>query len=414
MIKQVGKIKKNKLRFTHLPISYGTENNKRQYVIVLLENVETGVIIPHPLTEFLLQYRHLELSSITQKAYIMEQFLNFLIANLDIYNLKDLSYITLQHGDDFLNEVADGNLGTKNSLKKDTVLAAENVLKYFYKFLVEKQLLNLISYNDISRFIYTSESGQERMRSPFSVRYPSNKSISKLTTIPFSLILPFIDLARIETPDIAFGVYLEIFGGLRISEIINISRNGIELIGRDAINGMNINLKERYYNKRLKNKNGKGGVKKPRTQYILPITDYLFELYRAHNELIKNYNNTDAMFINKSGLPMSEKDYRYRFIKLKSKFIQRLTDLNEPYFKSYALTLKSKKWGSHICRGTFSQLVSDYCKNPTEVAVLRGDGSYESVFPYLQGSFQIQSSINKALKESYENLNVGVSLWEKY
>lgn len=410
MIKEVNEsmLKNNKIRFTHLPVSYGVNDNERQHVILLLENIETGVVIPHPITEFLMQYRDLELSSITQKAYVVEQFLNYLISNLDIYKLKNLSDITLKHGEDFLNEMADGNLGSEKSIKKDTVKASEDVLKYFFKFIVEKEILNSVSYNDISRYIYTTDNGKEHIRSPFSVRYPSKRSMPKLTTLPFSLILPFIDLARIEAPDIAFGIYLEIFGGLRISEIINISRNGIELIGRHALNGMNIDLVERNYNKRLKNKNGKGGVKRPRNQYILPIMDYLCELYENHLELIKDKNNTDAMFINRDGNPMSEKNYRDRFTKLKKKFIQRLADLDEPYYKSYAITLKGKKWNSHICRGVFSQLISDYCKNATEVAVLRGDRSYASVFPYLQGSLQIQSSINEALKESYENLRIGV------
>lgn len=410
MLKEVSqrRLEKNKIRFTHLPINYGVANNQRQHVILLIENIETGVVMPHPLTEFLMQYRDLELSSITQKVYVIEQFLNFLISNLDIYNLKKLSDITLQHGEDFLNEIADGKLGSEKAIQKDTVKASENVLKYFYKFLIEKEILSSVSYNDISRYIYTGDNGQERMRSPFSVRYPSKRRTSKLTTLPLSLILPFIDLARIETPDIAFGIYLEIFGGLRISEIINISRNGIELIGRQALNGINVDLIERNYNNRLKNKNGKGGVKRSRNQYILPIMDYLCELYENHLELIKDKNNTDAMFINRDGNPMSEKNYRDRFDKLKKIFIQRLTDLDEPYFKSYAITLNSKKWSSHICRGVFSQLISDYCKNPTEVAVLRGDKSYESVFRYLQGSFQVQSSINEALQQSYENLRIGV------
>lgn len=393
----------NKIRFTHLPINYGG-NNKRYHVILLLENIETCVTIPHPLTEFLLQYIHLELSSITQKAYVIEQFLNYLIDNLDVYNLKNLSDITLQHGEDYLNEISNGNLGSAKLIKKDTVIASENVLKYFYKFLVEKEILNSVSYRDISRYIFTGENGRERMRSPFSVKYPPNKSASKLTTIPFSLILPFIDLARLETPDIGFGVYLQIFGGLRISEVINISRNSIELIGRHASNGMNIDLKERDYNNRLKNKNGKGGVKRPRNQYILPIMDYLNKLYETQIEFIKDKNYTDAMFINNEGKPMSEKNYRDRFNKLKKIFIRRLSDSKEPYFKSYSITLSSKKWSSHICRGSFSQLISNYGKNPTEVAVLRGDRSYESVFPYLQGSFEIQTALSRALRESYENI----------
>ena len=292
MLKEVSqcRLEKSKIRFTHLPINYGAANNQRQHVILLIENIETGVVMPHPLTEFLSQYRDLELSSITQKVYVVEQFLNFLISNLDIYNLKKLSDITLQHGEDFLNEIADGKLGSEKAIQKDTVKASENVLKYFYKFLIEKEILSSVSYNDISRYIYTVDNGKERMRSPFSVRYPSKRSTPKLTTLPLSLILPFIDLARIETPDIAFGIYLEIFGGLRISEIINISRNGIELIGRHALNGINVDLIERNYNNRLKNKNGKGGVKRSRNQYILPIMDYLCELYENHLELIKDKN----------------------------------------------------------------------------------------------------------------------------
>lgn len=56
MLKEVSqrRLEKSKIRFTHLPINYGVANNQRQHVILLIENIETGVVMPHPLTEFLM------------------------------------------------------------------------------------------------------------------------------------------------------------------------------------------------------------------------------------------------------------------------------------------------------------------------------------------------------------------------
>ncbi|MDT8718890.1 hypothetical protein IAI10_19750 [Clostridium sp. 19966] len=401
------KRRSSNLRFTHRSVLIGEAGNKDYRVILMLKNIGTGIVVAHPLTEFFSSFNNLEHSSIVKKANTVVPFLNYIFFdNYKIYKLKNISELEFEHGVDFLNYLGKEEIKGKK-LDKLTILAAESILKQFYYFLAEKNILNYISLEQftISKYENDSTGKKEYIKSPFkNVRYPRRKRTNSLKSIPKELILAFIDLAILEVPDIALGIYFQIFGGLRISEVINISSYGIELIGTNGTGGMIINLKRRFFREDILNNSGKGGVKKERYQPIIPILDLLPHLYSIHMKKINKNKNEEALFLNRDGKPMTEKSYRNRFDRLKKKFINCLESNNNPQLKIYSLTIRTKKWSSHIGRGTFSKLVADYTKNPTELAILRGDSSYEAVFTYLQGSFGVKESLNKVMSEFYDNL----------
>lgn len=400
------KQKKN-IRYIHKSVLVGRKGQERYRVMIMLENKNTGIKVPHPLTEFLSNYNHLEHSSVIQKANYVIPFLNYIFFNDNqSYKLKSLSDITFEHGVDFLNDFSKGNIG-RNIPNRDTVKIAEKVLTQFYEFLLEKNLLN----NSQTMLLCTAEFYHQNKgwikykKSPFKgVCYPRNKRSNKLSSIPMELVIAFIDIAIIETPDIVLGIYFQLFGGLRVSEAINLSKNCIELIGPNGIYGMNLDLKKRYFRKNIVNNNGKGGVKKPRLQYIMPIGNILPKLYARHLEIYHKKINHEALFINRNNEAMSVCSYYDKFNRLKKAFINSLVKSENPQLKSYAIVLLSKKWSTHIGRGTFSKLVADYTKNPTELAVMRGDTAYESALPYIQGSFGVQKAIEKVMSNFYSDL----------
>ena len=398
---------KKSIRYIHKSVLVGRKGQEKYRVIIMLENKNTGIKVPHPLTEFLSNYNYLEHSSVIQKANYVIPFLNYIFFNEDqSYKLKALSDITFEHGVDFLNDLSLGNIG-RNIPNRDTVKIAERVLTQFYEFLLEKNLLN----NSQTMLLCTAEFYHQNKgwikykKSPFKgVCYPRNKRNNKLSSIPMELVIAFIDIAIIEAPDIALGIYFQIFGGLRVSEAVNLSKNCIELIGSNGVNGMNLDLKKRYFRKDLVNNNGKWGVKKPRLQYIMPIGNMLPKLYARHLTMYHKNNNHEALFINRNNEAMSGSSYYDKFNRVKKAFINSLVISENPHLKSYAIVLLSKKWSTHIGRGTFSKLVADYTKNPTELAVMRGDTSYESALPYIQGSFGVQEAIEKVMSNFYSDL----------
>ncbi len=408
MVLEVCFEKRKNIRFTHKSILVGGKDHERYRVILLLENKKTGVKVPHPLTEFFSKYNNLEHSSIVQKANYIVPFLNYTFLNNNNYRLKSLSEITFQHGVDFLNEFSAGKIG-RSCPNRDTVKSAERVLTQFYEFMLEKGLLSNSEEMILStgQFYHQIRGVMIYKKSPFrGVVYPRNKRKNKLTSIPMELIKEFLDLAILETPDIALGIYFQLFGGLRMSEVINLSKNSIELIGYNGQNGMNLDVRERYFRKDIINNNGKWGVKKPRSQYVIPIDGLLSKLYAKHMDTYHKGNCHEALFINKNNEAMSGSSYYDKFLRLKKAFIKNLSDNENPRLKAFAIVLLSKKWSTHICRGTFSKLVADYSKNPTELAVLRGDSSYESVFPYIQGSFGVEEAIKNVMWNFYEKLLV--------
>ncbi|MBU3156347.1 hypothetical protein [Clostridium estertheticum] len=400
------KQKKN-IRYIHKSVLVGRKGQERYRVMIMLENKNTGIKVPHPLTEFLSNYNHLEHSSVIQKANYVIPFLNYIFFNDNqSYKLKSLSDITFEHGVDFLNDFSKGNIG-RNIPNRDTVKIAEKVLTQFYEFLLEKKLLNnsQIMLLCTAEFYHQNKGWIKYKKSPFKgVCYPRNKRSNKLSSIPMELVIAFIDIAIIETPDIVLGIYFQLFGGLRVSEAINLSKNCIELIGPNGIYGMNLDLKKRYFRKNIVNNNGKGGVKKPRLQYIMPIGSILPKLYARHLEIYHKNKNHEALFINRNNEAMSVCSYYDKFNRLKKAFINSLVKSENPQLKSYAIVLLSKKWSTHIGRGTFSKLVADYTKNPTELAVMRGDTAYESALPYIQGSFGVQKAIEKVMSNFYSDL----------
>jgi len=400
---------KNNIRFIHKSVLVGRKGQERYRVMIMLENKNTGIKIPHPLTEFFSNYNYLEHSSVVQKANYVVPFLNYIFFNHNhdqSYKLKSLSDITFEHGVDFLNDFSKGNIG-RSIPNKSTVKTAERVLTLFYEFLLEKNILN----NSETMLLYTAEFYHQDKgvikytKSPFKgVCYPRNKRSNKLSSIPIELVLAFINIAIIETPDIALGIYFQLFGGLRMSEVINLSKNCIELIGPNGVYGMNLDLRKRYFRKDIVNHNGKWGVKKPRLQFVMPIGEMLPKLYNSHLETNHKINNHEALFINRNNKSMSGDSYYDKFSRLKKKFINALVKSENPHLKSYAIVLLSKKWSTHIGRGTFSKLVADYSKNPTELAVMRGDTGYESALPYIQGSFGVQKAIEKVMSNFYSDL----------
>src|SRR5699024_12821140 len=113
------------------------------------------------------------------------------------------------------------------------------------------------------------------------------------------LIYEFIEEARRVSPDIAFGIALQIFAGLRRGEVVNLTT---ATVPTDFLSGSNyIAILDNQYRlfKHLKS-TIKEQVNKPRLQPVL-LSSYLREIYVIHmkmNDKVKKVNPYDFLFVN--------------------------------------------------------------------------------------------------------------------
>lgn len=330
-------------------------------------------------------------------------FLNFILDNKKIFNIQSFSDLTFSHGTEFLNHLAINKKIAYKSIK----LYARTLTK-FYEYLANKELLTNVNKYDFNKFkiIDAKNSIKETHTiSPFDgVLYPSVSRNEILHDIRPEFITTFLNTAIYETPEIALGVYFQIFGGLRTGEAVNVSRKQITLVGAYGSHGMSIKLQEQFLRKDIKDSSGSSQVKKDRIQVIFKFADYLPKIYERHLLKYPSSIYKDVLFVNKNGKPMTGNNYRYYFEKLKKAFIKNLKAMNDAEITSYAIYIEHKKWSTHIGRGIFSNILASYSNNPVEVAKGRGDDNLGSSLSYVYNSEHMRDKINNELQLMYDKL----------
>ena len=203
----------------------------------------------------------------------------------------------------------------------------------------------------------------------------------------------FIDYARKHYPHIALGVTIQICGGLRQGEIVNLTIDSAEL--NRAKNYMTLSIQDRqdelFADRGIDTRYSQ--VKKPREgQPVFNFNGELFDIWDKH---IKDLNNNpkrkhfNALFLDSYGQPMTAQVYQKEFHKLKWEFIKFLEDKCNKV--ALADEFKIKSWGSHIGRHIFTNhlIKKGYLKNimgqhsSQLLMILRGDSSVKSSETYL-------------------------------
>lgn len=364
-----------------------------QRILIKLKNTQTGYSRIHPYTEFLNKWLNKSNKYKLNIARCLVKFLNFIYFDISKNVLPDITELTFELGIEFLNQC-----GKKCS--RNTVAHYERVLTNFYFFLAEKKILKHINKSD---FKYIESGYKVTLQSPFEGKFKQgkDKKQNKLHNLDFELIYPFIELALKEEPSIALGVYFQIFGGLRVSEVASIEYSNISVKGANGVNGMIINLATKDL--RPDAKTGFiAGVKSNRKQRVNSSKGLLAEIYVLHRKKYKK-DYTNAVFINTNGLPMTAENYRYRFNKLKEKFIKQLEQSNNIEYQAYAVTLRSFDWSTHLGRGIFSNMSAQVAENATELAVSRGDKNVNSSIAYIFDSDKMDDALTTLMNKFYNN-----------
>lgn len=394
---------------------------EKNVVTIGIKNDINNLIIPHPITHFIRQKYQFKGKSISSQLNPAREIVKFLNYTYYQININD---------SEFKNLVEKGFKGLKlNHASRYITYCSEKKLSYNYvKMSIERYLIHFYDYLNkmglleeaIEFETYINRKGDEVIISPFdhpryNTQYPSiDKAVrNKLKDFGDNpekrnqLVYEFIEEAKRISPDIAFGIGLQIFAGLRRGEVVN---QTLATIPSNFLNGENyiavLDNQHRLF-ENLKN-TVKEQVKRPRLQPVLP-SNYLKELFENHMKMNKQIkkNNIYALFCDHLGRTISGGSYERKFDKIKQSYINRLAHTEGRYldFKM----LDDAIWGTHIGRGIFTNYLYDMGLDDRQMSIARGDKNTQSSKDYID----YRNAINN-FQESIEKINVRETLEDKW
>lgn len=366
---------------------------KKQFAVIALKNLITDTHIIHPVTEFILRYWQTRKFN-TQKKHALNtvKFLNHLLINRRRMDIRSLSEVQLADGTNYLNTLTSG--GQSREAVKDS----ERTLTYFYLWLVDKEIVR-----DLDKSMFVKKEtlqGFSYYESPFQVIYPDHRAPKVEHSFPIKYIPLLLEIAIIEARPIALGVYLQLFGGLRVGEVVNLKRTQVK---RRVANGdFLFEVTDQNFRSDLKDSAGSNYVKRTRNQRIFQIRDWGESLFNDHLQLFKPVDNSNALFINRDGKAMSGRSYRQYFDKVKKSFLNYLKVYGDSEDKLLAHHLSTMSWSTHIGRGTFTNMLAEAAENPYDIAFPRGDKSLISSLTYMSRTERIRKKLEQKFNTLHE------------
>ncbi|MDZ3952280.1 site-specific integrase [Bacillus thuringiensis] len=373
---------------------------RKQHATIALKNNRTSHPIIHPISAFIFDnWKHKSYNTMKAHAQNLVVFLNFLLLHKKKYNLHSIRDLHLHCGTDFLNQLA---------LKKKaraTLLSYQRTLTHFFIYL-SKQGNPVIPANILTH-------NQSIKKSKFSLSAPLFTDVivpSKKKTIehniPHTYILRFLELAFHVANPIALGIYMQIFGGLRIGEVVNLTYADIKTIGPFGQDGLLLHVQHHQNRTDIKDRAGTNYVKKEREQLVLGFRNWLQELYKSHQTTYKSNSQHNAVFINKHGKPMTGTSYRYYFQKTKDAFLTYLQQSENAHDQIASISLRHTSWSSHIGRGIFTNLIAENAKQPQDIMLLRGDDHLLSSLTYMAQTNRMKENLETYLNKLFIDSNV--------
>ncbi|BCG60378.1 hypothetical protein PUR_38030 [Paenibacillus sp. URB8-2] len=320
------------------------------YMSIALQDKRNQFLVTHPVTDFIRsRYAGLNNNN-TQKApaEAIKRFLNWLlIEQCEKYQLQSFEDIGVNHGRDYIEY-----LGTERNNKRSTVMAADRYLTEFYYFLYKKKVKHL----EIR--LRRNMAGNDVPVSPFieaEVSFPEEDKaeITKITDFPDLKLIPlFIDTAMEVASDIAFGIYVQFFGGLRKGEVVNLNRASIIAKGDYGSKGLKLIVKDKPELFDRLSDLSKNRVKSPRTQPVQVISTLpiIYKQLLSRLEQNKSDNLGQPIFLDENNNAMSGAVYEKRFKRVKDAFIKKLVKMKSPHLP----IIQKYSWSTHIGRGIYT------------------------------------------------------------
>lgn len=228
--------------------------------------------------------------------------------------------------------------------------------------------------------------------------------------IPTKAMEILLEMAFRYTPDIALGICMQAFAGLRAGEVCSVRQENSPLgpgIRFTEIGGqvreIQIDLRKEVA---LRSDSARVGmIKKERLQKVYPafIGSFMaaYELHKKYLQTVTFEEEYRPMFINNYGLAMTYENYRNRFRNLVNNHLRPcLINHSDPELRIYGQMLYENQLGTHALRHWYTVQLVLRGEGIEGIQSWRGDSSPESAFQYLQN----KGDLVHELEETNEKL----------
>lgn len=224
--------------------------------------------------------------------------------------------------------------------------------------------------------------------------------------MPTKVMEILLRMAFRYTEDIAFGLCLQAFAGLRAGEVCNVRQEcsplGAGILFVEAggrVTKAEIDLRRELA---LRSDGAEiGRIKKERMQRVYPafLSVFLqaYERHKAYLREVQFEQEYAPMFINNCGKAMSYETYRNRFKTLVRDHLRPyLITSGDPELRIYGQMLYENELGTHALRHWFTVQLVLRGEDIGDIQFWRGDDSPESAFLYLQNKGDLVRELKAA------------------
>ena len=352
------------------------------------------------------------------KLYFICEFLNYaLVEHSGEYGIRHVFGVTKQVMGAFFNHYALEKLPSGRFRSRESVERCIAVVTGFMNRLCAKFGGYMkLSKNDLfetkTRMNRQGQLVKKMVPAFHAVGFPNpDGPFRDIPTKAMELLLP---MAFRYAEDIAFGICLQAFAGLRAGEVCNVRQEcsplgaGIRFIevGGNIIRA-EIDLRWEYA---LRSDGTEvGRIKKERLQGVYPaFLGTFLQAYALHKEYLCRVRfepEYAPMFVNRNGKAMSYETYRSRFKTLVNEHLRpALANSSDPELRIYGQLLYENKLGTHALRHWYTVQLLLRGEDIANIQFWRGDKSPESAFWYLQN----KGDLVRDLRETNERLLAGL------
>ena len=342
----------------------------------------------------------LDEKTLSARAYSVCHYLNYILWETNIDSLHECTLETVRDFLKFSRKKPDGE-----DYNKDTWLRYRDYLAVFLVLYHEynREVLPFRYSSDELRTIIILKDEQKHrkvtMVYPASLHLKAPRTTHKKNRI---LVDGYLDLLLYEAkkyePDIALGIALGAYAGLREGEVVNISFGAVSVLqkGFGIVAGLEVDLtKDAPFFVGWKGRTDPGSIKKYRRQRVYhDFAEIVCRMYEAHMaSMAARGLKTDAsapVFVNRQGAPMTVQIYSDR---VKSLFYQRFmpalrnTCEQQGTYADHSAFIdayEAEYPGAHMFRHWFTMYLLTKAKLTSgEIMKWRGDSNQDSMNEYI-------------------------------
>ncbi|EMY4798077.1 site-specific integrase [Bacillus pacificus] len=404
----------------------------KEFLFIVLKHRDSNTILEvTPYSKYLRYNRNRSLdsrraSTVLKKARYICMFLNYLLIDMySFFKITDIKDIKIEHGTRFLQAYADGEVGSNERKKNETINLVMIEIAKFYEWIQkihEKKATHIHGKKMLEKKEVKNKKSEEMVvyKTPFSVVVTEPTSSTTFRDIPNKVFWILLKLSQAIYPQITLAIALQAFAGLRAGEVCNIRQDicpidgggvSTRLVG-GKLETFRINLKNQY----VMRSDGVyvGGIKRRRDQFVYSkFRPIFYHLYKKHIKWLEQQSIDKGyfpLFVNQKGMAMTVQDYREKFKTLvHTHLVQVLSESDDYELRAYAELLDTNQLSTHALRHWFSVQLVLSSESIHKIASWRGDKDLNTALIYLTNKSELLNLHNEVNSEIINDvLNFGL------